>query len=81
MGDRGVGMESVVLLFLNQLYFVSIYLEEGTQSNLLMFFLQHFPGMVEQIKGENDQNISWHPRQREESKSHTSNDQMNNDKM
>ena len=53
---------SVVLLFLNQLYFVSIYLEEGTQSNLLMFFL-HFPGMVEQIKGENDQKTYWHSRQ------------------
>lgn len=47
-----------------------------------MFFL-HFPGMVEQIKGENDQNSSadtivsrWN------TKSHTSkHDQMNNDKI
>lgn len=58
MGVTHIGKGSVVLLFLDQLYFVSIYLEEGTQSNLVTFFLQHFPGMVEQIKGENDQNRS-----------------------
>lgn len=31
LGVSGVARGRVVLLFLNQLYFVSIYLEEGTQ--------------------------------------------------
>lgn len=47
-----------------------------------MFFL-HFPGMVEQIKGENDQNSSVDTNVgRKNTKSHTSkHDQMNNVKI
>lgn len=46
--DRATELEkgSVVPLFLNQLYFVSINLE-GIQSYLAMFFLHHFSRMAQ----------------------------------